>query len=174
MGLFFIFKLIVFTASFFKATSAAVLGHRAPCPGTDSWSLPGRHEEQLAEGLPSLTAHQDTPAANIPCVPGLPPLSALTLLRPRGARAHAKLKPFEEEPLPHISFTPRLGQEPPHTGYSHAWPGGESSFREGGCSLETCFSWKTGEAHKGRLGNQHKGFFPAPGYAGSTGGCMVL
>lgn len=90
MGLFLIFKFIVFTTSFFKGSSAAVQvpGWQSPMPGTIPWSVPGWHEEQLVEVLPSLPVLSGHTWANIACFPGLPPPPALTpFLRPRGAQA---------------------------------------------------------------------------------------
>lgn len=147
MGLFFIFKFIVFTASFFRASSAAVLGHRAPCPGTVSWSLPGQHEEQLAQALPSLTAHQDTPAANIPCFQAF----LLPLHWPHSgqeeARAHESSSLLRRNPNPTAPSPPRLGQEPPHS-WIHPCLAGL-----GGCSLETCFPEKQEKLTKAGVGN---------------------
>lgn len=147
MGLFLIFKFIVFTTSFFKGSSAAVQvpGWQSPMPGTIPWSVPGWHEEQLVEVLPSLPVCQDTPEQTLPVSQAFllplhwPPFSG-----------REELKPFEQEPQAHGSFFPRLGQEP-----SHSWicPCPARWRQELALwKLVSPESREAGEAHKSRRG----------------------
>lgn len=60
----------------------------------------------------------------------------------------------------------------PTAGYAHDQPGGGRSWLS-----ENLFPQspeKQEKLTKAGVGNEHKGFFPAPGYAGSTGGWEVL
>lgn len=163
MGLFLIFKLVVFITSFCKTSSAAVQapGPQSPMPGTVSWSLPGSTWICWNVVQPGCAlGHTCSKHSLFPRPSSSLCTDPLAQAKKRPALMESS-SPLSRNPNPRAPWPSRLGSKPPHSWIQPCLARlrdlhqGESLFSK------NLFPWspekqgkltKAGEAHKGRRG----------------------
>lgn len=159
MGLFFIFKFIIFFNLFFKSLLSSCAGSWVTEPHALGRSLGVSQVDMRLRCCPAwlcIRTHLQPVSQAFSLPLHWPPHSGQ-----EEARARAKFQPFEQESQPHSSLAPQAGTKPPHS-CIHSCLARLGEVPQGGSFFsENLFSrspekqerlTKAGEAHKGRRG----------------------